>query len=446
MTFQTNSQVFLNELAKIAGAYTGNEANPGIANGLAVMPNQTLFGQPTQFIGPTLSASLNPNNFNSGNTTDMTSFVNNFYTELLNYPSTSQIPATAYDPTNPGGLLNGLYTGFQFIMANNTNLNLVQDTNQGAQFNALFTDFIKHFPFSILTTSATTTPLTVNGLTYQVSSANNYQNFIAAFYNYLKTTTVVQTASTANVLNPANFTNSAGVSYIQSFQKIYEAFNGPVGTLSTNSASWTVAQKVYVQRLTNFYNAELKKTATTTNPAGFFDPSQDLGDWFNFTQRLYYNPSFNPAAILANPHSTIILDQVLLSLINMIGTIQTVAAAQANSLNFLSQWQQTYTNKLNQIHTFAQGDGTAIGTFTNPPIVGGNNNWDQNGAQATRNALNNINQNYISKLQANQQTISDNAKSLQSNVNQSNDAANQQGSLADSVLQELNTILSSIFR
>jgi len=132
-------------------------------------------------------------------------------------------------------------------------------------------------------------------------------------------------------------------------------------------------------------------------------------------------------------------------LISMIGTIQNVAATQANTLNFLSQWQAAYTNKLNQIHIFAQGDGTALGTFNNDfPYQNGN--WDQVGAQATRNALNNINQNYISKLQANQQTISDNAKSLQTNVNQSNDAANQQASVADSLLQTMSTILSAIFR
>ena len=122
----------------------------------------------------------------------------------------------------------------------------------------------------------------------------------------------------------------------------------------------------------------------------------------------------------------------------MIGVVETVAAAQSNYLNILSEWQTAYTAKMNNLHTFAQGDGTVVG--------GTYDSWNTDAATAIRNSLNTVNQNYLSKLQANQTTISDQSKSVQSNVNQSSDDANQQASVADSILQEMNTILSSIFR
>ncbi len=455
MTSATNSQVFLQNLENIAASYIGNQnqSDTTIQTAFNVMPNTDVYGPPGGPVGvAALSAAMTPNNFNSSTVTDINSFVNQFYNVALAIQDTDplqSIPSSAYDPSNPQSPLNGLYNAFLLLSgnspgANNDQGSIISDSSLPGQFTALFSDFIKNFNFNILSSSHGNTPVTSNGISYQTNINANYQNFFTAFLRYLSTTTVLQTASKSTVLNlMTNPTRSTAQNYIQSYQAIYESFNGPIGTLSTNSASWTVAQSVFVARLSAFYLSELAKTRTSAQPSGFFDASQDLSDWYNYTQNLYYNPQFSPNAVITDPDSTIILDKVLLSLINMISTIQTVAAAQANSLNFLSQWQEAYTNKLNQIHTFADGDGTVLGSFT----AGlGTADWDQNASGAVRNALNNINQNYISKLQANQQTISDNSKSLQTNVNQSDDEANQQGSLADSVLQEMSTLLSSIFR
>lgn len=445
----TNSQVFLNELGNIAASYVGKQgSDPILINAINVMRNFNLFGTSTPVGNNGLNTALPE--FNAGNTTDFTSFINNYYIKALNYPSTSQIPALAYDPSSPQSPLNGLYNAYTYILGinnpDNQDLNIINDPNIATRFKAVFTDFIQNFPFQILTNVNGSIVTTIDGITYLLSVNSNYGNFITNFFRYQSTTAVVQNSSISNILsiltNPSIFGPTAPT-YIQSFQSIYEAFNGPVGTLPAASANWTVAQRVFVQRLSSFYTSELRKTTLNGQPQGFFDPSKDLGDWYDYTQSLYYNPQFVPNSIVANPRSTIVLDQVLRLLISLIGVIQTVAAAQANTLNFLSQWQTSYTNKLNQLHTFAVGDGTVIGTFN---ATLNNAGWDQNAAQSTRNALNNVNQSYISKLQANQQTISDTSKSLQSNVNQSNDAANQQGSVADSILQELSTILSSIFR
>ena len=126
----------------------------------------------------------------------------------------------------------------------------------------------------------------------------------------------------------------------------------------------------------------------------------------------------------------------------MIGTIQRTAATQAQQLSFLAAWQNAYTNKLNQVRIFARLDGTDLGFGPDKK------EWNDNDSRKSkfRDSLNTINQNYIARLQGNQANISDTAKALQTNVNQSNDAANQQGSIADSILSQLSTILSAIFR
>lgn len=440
MTTDTNSAIFLNDLNSIAASYIANQNNTNIANILYFMTFQSKSdGNAIEASG--INQGLNPNNFNTATTTDLKSYVDSYYHNVLG--NSGSVPSYAYDPTNAGSPLFAYYTIYQRLV--DSNQSPVPVSNLPAQFNALFTDFIKNMSFSILSNDSNTSTVKIDGITYTTGVNNNWGNFNTAFFNYLSTTAVISTSSTSSVLSWLTNQNSSGATYIQSYQTIYESFNGSIGTLSQNSANWTVAQRVFVQRLSAFYTSELAKTATAADPAGFFIPSQDLGDWYTYSQNLYYNPQYSPNALTRDARSTIILDEVLRALISMIGTIQTVAAAQANSLNFLSKWQEAYTNKLNQIRTFAQGDGTALGTFSDaPPYYNGN--WDQNGAQAVRNALNNINQSYITKMQANQQTISDNAKSLQTNVNQSNDAANQQGSMADSILQELSSILSSIFR
>lgn len=349
------------------------------------------------------------------------------------------------DVTSANCPINGLYKLYAYTIGinnpENTDLSsLISDPSFVTHFKALFADFLKNFDYNILTTDLLTTQITSkDGLDYFVTQAFNYQNFVTAYLRYLSVTAVVQDSSTifgsqfapavnAQVDNFTNFMNPNFRTYVQSYKDIYEAFNGPI-----NNA---VDLNVFKNRLSAFYQSEVNKD-------GFFHTSQDLASWYVYNQKLYYNPQYVPNATEMNPRSTLVLNEILRLLIEMIGTVQNVAAAQANSLRFLSSWQASYTEKLNKIHTFTLGDGTVLGTFTTTLH---NQGWDQNAAQQVRVALNNVNQSYITKLQANQQTISDQAKALQTNVNQSNDAANQQGSVADSVLQELATILSSIFR
>lgn len=127
--------------------------------------------------------------------------------------------------------------------------------------------------------------------------------------------------------------------------------------------------------------------------------------------------------------STNILNNIFSKLLSMVSTLQNVAASQANRLTFMAQWQQEYTDAMAQMHTFTEGDGS---------FLSGNSDG--------RTSMNNFNSTELQAMGNRQSVVSNNAKALQSNVNQSNDAVNSQSSLGTSILQELSTLLGNIFK
>ena len=154
---------------------------------------------------------------------------------------------------------------------------------------------------------------------------------------------------------------------------------------------------------------------------------------------IFVNPPGFPPAIdetnLSPGHyiKTLILNEIFKLLTQMVGTLQNVAAAQAARLNFLTQWQKAYTDLQNQVHTFVKGNGDGV-----------NGNTSAQGV--ARDDLNRANSTYIQNLQNQNSVISDDAKALQSTINQTVDQVQQQSDLATSILQEMSTILSTIFR
>jgi hypothetical protein len=213
-----------------------------------------------------------------------------------------------------------------------------------------------------------------------------------------------------------------------------------------------------------------------------------------------------------------ILNRVFDLLVLMIDVLQRTAAAQANRLNFLTQWQKAYTDELNQIHAFVAGNGDQMGSSANWDPATANKLPDRSGvrnfvgtitiedetgdrtrpnaqtvlysgghirdsaatevseaeypidglaygwvnteaspskgaissnttdANAARQDLTTQNATYTQQIQGNLNVISNDAKSLQASVNQSNDAVQAQADMATSILQQLSTILTAIFQ
>lgn len=134
----------------------------------------------------------------------------------------------------------------------------------------------------------------------------------------------------------------------------------------------------------------------------------------------------------ANYSSTIILNNIFKLILKMTTSLQNAAAAQADRLSFYTQWQKAYTAALAQVHTFIKGNADTVG--------GGGSTF-----ATARDDLNRLNATLTQTMQNRQSVVSDDAKALQSNVNQSNDAVNQQSNLGTAVIQELGTLLSSIY-
>lgn len=131
---------------------------------------------------------------------------------------------------------------------------------------------------------------------------------------------------------------------------------------------------------------------------------------------------------------TLTLNRVLALLTKTISSMQSVAVQQANRLTFLTEWQKAYTSRMNSVHTFVQLNGDAFVSGT-----------DQ--SQSTdRQQLNQTNSTYIEGDRSNNSIIADTAKALQTNINQTQDAVNQQSNMCTSLIQQLNSITSTIFK
>lgn len=253
---------------------------------------------------------------------------------------------------------------------------------------------------------------TVNGTNPTVTSGISFVNsaFFGASFNdfFFKFATVVSTGTSVN------------------FEDIYEAF------LGTDNAAFT-------SFLANYINSVVYPSSGNGQT---FLPNENIGDWMKKVQEAYALSIYGSAAPVTSSvgnsfKKVVILDQVLRLIIKMIGTLQKVAATQSNRLRILTLQQSAYTNLLSQVPVFTEGDGSIFGTA-------GITSKDE--AQKARDQANNYNQTLSETIRSKRTTVQDDAKVLQSNLNQSNDSANDQASTATSLLQTMSTLLGAIFR
>lgn len=101
------------------------------------------------------------------------------------------------------------------------------------------------------------------------------------------------------------------------------------------------------------------------------------------------------------------LNRIYKLLSKMIESIQNVAVAQADRLEILSDWQNAYNAKKNSLHAFIQSNGDSFGI--------GDSNSDM---ASLRTELNNLNSNYMEQLKSNSGIVGDDAKAMQTVINQ----------------------------
>lgn len=203
---------------------------------------------------------------------------------------------------------------------------------------------------------------------------------------------------------------------VSSLQQIFEAFF-PEGTEADFVA------------LRNELVAEMR-----AGDDKFFVPSHFISQWFEKVQTAYLTAQLGASSIAGTQGERLnIMWKLFRLVVEMIGTLQKVASVVAQRLSFLTTYQKAYTDLMATIPVFTKGDDSPFG------------GTDDDAASA-RQELNPKNQVLTENLRSFRTILSDEAKALQSNVNQLNESVNQQASLADSILQEMSTILQSIFR
>lgn len=213
-----------------------------------------------------------------------------------------------------------------------------------------------------------------------------------------------------------------------SYEKLYKAFF-PLGDLSTqfNTFFASFIQKIYGD-----------PSNPVANSAGF-TPSQLFDKWTTEVLDHYYanlkgSTPLGHSSSDAGSAKTFVLNRIFALLVSMIETLQNVAASQSDRMLVYGKWQKAYTDLQNDIRFATENDGRF-----NKAALGGSNNTN-------RTSFNEQNTSYTEIIKARKQTVGDEAKNMQTQQSQSTDAVNQQASMATSILQELSSILSSLYR
>ncbi|MFN4174050.1 MAG: hypothetical protein ACK4HV_02970, partial [Parachlamydiaceae bacterium] len=168
---------------------------------------------------------------------------------------------------------------------------------------------------------------------------------------------------------------------------------------------------------------------------GYFTPSGSFNDWVNEAVKLYVqsytgSPSQAVTSVGATSSKTLILNRIFELLVDMIESLQKVTSAQSDRLRIFTEWQTAYGAMQNQVRYITKDDPNAT--------LGDDD--------ARRSEYNSYNATLIETIKARKSTVGDDAKNLQTQINQSNDTVNQQISMATSIIQELANILSAIYK
>lgn len=275
-------------------------------------------------------------------------------------------------------------------------------------YNSAFGKFLQGFNY---------TDATINGATPTLNagvSSVNFSFFRESFQDFFVRFATVASPTDASV----------------NFQQIDDAFFG------TGNPNFTAF-------LANYINSVLYPSSGT---AGSFLPNENIGDWMKKVQESYsiaLNGSAAPttSSVGQTFKKVVIIDQVLRLIIKMIGTLQKVAAMQSDRLRLLTLQQSAYTTLMTQVPVFTQGDGTV---FSSTRFIAAGLSKEE--SQKARDQANNYNQTVTETIRSRRTTVQDDAKTLQSNINQSNDSANDQASTATALLQTMSTLLAAIFK
>jgi len=141
------------------------------------------------------------------------------------------------------------------------------------------------------------------------------------------------------------------------------------------------------------------------------------------------------------------INMILKLITDVVGSLQNCAMTNADRLNFLVKWQSAYTDQMAGVHAFARNQDSASISGYKAKSDGSVSNSDADNRMASnRDDMNRINANYTETMRAYRSVISDQAKQVQTYLQQLNDSVSQQANLFTTLLQQQSSILSSLYR
>lgn len=274
------------------------------------------------------------------------------------------------------------------------------------------------------------------------SISTQFKNWFSTFlanYPYVSGSGVVGTMTAFFANAATDLTTTAAV---KTGSSLFDSLGAPISEVQNPFPRYQALYDLlfpdgdFSDRISAFYDEQVANN-------GYFNPSQDYDKWAREITREYaasigVSTIFGPTTLdSADFDKTLILNDIYSLVSSMMTTLQRVTAAQANRLFTLTQWQNAYTDAISQLHVFLQSDGSPLSATG---IFG-----DNDAKAAVRSQLNDyLNSNFRQNMQSYQSAVGDDAKALQSNLNQSNDAVSQQSNMATAIIQTLSTILSAI--
>jgi hypothetical protein len=247
-----------------------------------------------------------------------------------------------------------------------------------------------------------------------------------------------------------NFSFTQGVDPYVDIRDQFKLYMQNIVTVTNSAvASTSLVRMTYENYFNAFIDPNINPISATNNlgtavvdflqkylaSGSSFMPTQALEDWSkaalsNYMQSLAGTSSTTTSTVGATSSKTLVLNRIFALLAKMIGALQQIAAAQSDRLTIFTQWNLAYTNLQNSVKYIIKDEA-------NNKIASDD---------ADRNDYNSYNATLTEGIKAKNATVTDTSKNLQTSINQSSDSANNQISLATSIIQILSTILSAIYR
>lgn len=330
-----------------------------------------------------LSTNGQPTTFNNSSTFGTTDYFAQAFIESINRLTNATIFSTDWSLLNNSSIIT-------------SDFNLINPQNL---FLKAFNNFLTNISYAT----------TGGGLSKSVG-ADNFTSFTQQFANFFGSVAVIKDSTATYAPSGVNFTG------IPTYETIYRLYGPTTPDFATALNQFAAAQ---------------------TAKNGYFLPSQSFDDWIQTVRQA------SPTAPILDQNEgnqALILNRLIQLLISMVTTLQGVAVAQSGRLKFTTSFQQAYTALQTQIPVFLKGDDNLLGKSMQGSAPASTQATDRNTLNASFNSILTDNLRNLRGLQE------DKAKQIQTNLNQTNDAVNQQTDLTTSFLQQLNSLLSSIFR